>query len=92
MKSRDLLSTRILGAIAFGALLSGCSQTFADQIHEHRGCIGLAQIPPQKVDECIRNTNGRRQSVNVCLVDNMVPDSNIRVLDDCVDTNAAKSP
>jgi hypothetical protein len=76
---------RVLGVVAFGALLCGCSQTFADQIREHRGCIGEALIAPQRVDACLRNTDGRRQNVNICLVDDMVPDSNIRMLSDCVD-------
>ena len=76
----------MLGVVAFGTLLCGCSQTFADQIREHRGCIGEAQILPQRVDACLRNTDGRRQNVNICLVDDMVPDSNIRTLNDCVDS------
>jgi hypothetical protein len=33
----------------------------------------------------MRNTNGRRDSVNVCLVNEMVPDREIRILNDCVD-------
>jgi hypothetical protein len=86
MKARSSRPTRVLALVAFGALLSGCSQTFGDQIRKHRGCIGDAQIAPQKVDACLRNTDDRRQNVNVCLVDAMVPDSNIRMLNDCVDT------
>ena len=78
---------RALGVVGLGALVCGCSETFADQIREHRGCIGEAQIAPQRVDACLRNTNGQRQSVNICLVDNMVPDNNIRMLNDCVDAS-----
>ena len=37
-----------------GLLVCGCSETFADQIREHRGCIGEAQIAPQRVDACLR--------------------------------------
>ena len=70
--------------VGLGALASGCSETFADQIRAHRGCIGEAQIAPQKVDTCLRNTNGRQQNVNICLVDEMVPDHNIQMLNDCV--------
>jgi hypothetical protein len=33
----------------------------------------------------LHNTDGRRQNVNICLVDDMVPDHNIRMLNDCVD-------
>jgi hypothetical protein len=43
---------------------------------------------PYKVDACLRNSDGRRQNVNICLVDDMVPDRNIRLLNDCV--NAAE--
>ena len=70
---------------AFGALVCGCSETFGDKIQEHRGCIGEAQIAPENVDQCLRNTNGGRQNVNVCLVNEMVPDHKIRLLNDCVD-------
>jgi len=72
---------------AFGSLVCGCSETFADKIREHRGCIGEAQIAPERVDACMRNTDGRRQNVNVCLVNDMVPDRKIRILDDCVDAS-----
>jgi len=86
MKPRGSRLARAVGVVAgFGALASGCSETFADQIRAHRGCIGEAQIAPQKVDACLRNTDGRRQNVNICLVDAMVPDYNIRMLNDCVD-------
>jgi hypothetical protein len=85
MKARGSRLARALGVVGFGALVWGCSETFADQIRAHRGCIGEAQIAPQRVDVCLRNTNGRRQNVNVCLVDSMVPDHNIRMLNDCVD-------
>ena len=50
-------------------------------------CIGEARIPPQRVDACLRNTDGRRHNVNICLVDDMVPDRNIRMLNDCVDAD-----
>jgi hypothetical protein len=72
-------------AALLGSIASGCSETFADKIREHRGCIGAAQIAPDRVDACMRNTNGRRESVNVCLVNEMVPDRKIRILNDCVD-------
>ena len=74
---------RALGIVGFGALICGCSETFADQIRDHRGCIGEAQISSQTVDTCLRNTNGRRQNVNIGLVDDMVLDHNIRMLNDC---------
>jgi hypothetical protein len=85
MKARGSRLARALGVVGLGALVCGCSETFADQIREHRGCIGEAQIAPQRVDACLRNTNGQRPSVNICLVDSMVPDNNIRMLNDCVD-------
>jgi len=85
MKAQGSQLARALAVVRFGALVCGCSETFADQVREHRGCIGEAQITPQKVDACLRNTNGRRQNVNICLVDDMVPDHNIRMLNDCVD-------
>jgi hypothetical protein len=81
---------RALGVIGFGTVVCGCSEIFADQIREHRGCIGEAQIAPQKVDTCLRNTDGRRQNVNICLVDNMVPDHNILMLNDCVDAQHSR--
>src|SRR5690349_6087912 len=84
MKVRSSRPTRVVGLVAFGALLCGCSQTFGEQIREHRGCIGDAQIAPKEVDVCLRNTDGRRQNINICLVNDMVPDSNIRSLNDCV--------
>jgi hypothetical protein len=89
MKARGSRLARVLGVLAFGAVVCGCSRTFADQIRGHRGCIGEAQIAPHKVDACLRNTDGRRQNMNICLVDDMVPDRNIRLLNDCV--NAAES-
>jgi hypothetical protein len=67
---------------ALGAVMCACSETFADQIREHRGCISVAQIAPARVDACMRNTNGRRERVNVCLVNDMVPDRKIRILND----------
>jgi hypothetical protein len=85
MRARGARLARVLGVVAFSAVACGCSQKFADQIRQHRGCIGEAQIAPQKVDACLRNTDGRRQNVNICLVDAMVPDHNIRMLNDCVD-------
>jgi hypothetical protein len=85
MNARRSRLAQMLLLVASGALVCGCSQTFADQIREHRGCIGQAQIEPQSVDACLRNTNGRRQNVNICLVDAMVPDQKIRMLNDCVD-------
>jgi len=85
MKPRGSRLARAVGVVAgFGALASGCSETFADQIRTHRGCIGEAQIAPQKVDTCLRNTNGRHENVDICLVDEMVPDYNIQMLNDCV--------
>jgi hypothetical protein len=86
MKTRGSRLARVLGSSRFGALVCGCSRTFAEQISGHRGCIGEAQIAPQKVDACLRNTGGRRQNVNICLVDDMVPDRNVRILNDCVNT------
>jgi hypothetical protein len=56
MRVRGARLARVLGIVAFGPLACGCSQTFADQIRQHRGCIGEAQIAPQKVDVCLRNT------------------------------------
>jgi hypothetical protein len=53
-----------------------------DKIREHRGCISVAQIAPARVDACMRNTNGRRERMNVCLVNDMVPDRKIRILND----------
>ena len=88
IKARVSRPARVLGVVAFGTLLCGCSQTFADEIRENRGCIGEAQIAPERVDGCLRNTDGQRQNVNICLVDNMVPDSKIRMLNDCVDAGA----
>ena len=85
MKARGSRLARALGVVGFGALVCGCSETFADQIREHRGCIGEAQISPQTIDACLRNTNGRRQNVTICLVDDMVPDHKIRMLNGCVD-------
>jgi hypothetical protein len=87
MNARSSLLPRVLQVVACGALICGCSQTFADRIREHRGCIGEAQIEPQRVDACLRNTNGSRQNVNICLVDAMVPDHKIRVLNDCIDAD-----
>jgi len=92
MDGRVSRLARVLGLVASGALVWGCSQTFADQIREHRGCIGEAQIDPQRVDACLRNTNGGRQNVNICLVDEMVPDRKIRMLNDCVDAGMRQSP
>ena len=85
MKAQGSQLARALAVVGFGALVCGCSETFADQIRADRGCIGEAQIAPQRVDVCLRNTNGRRQNVNICLVDSMVPDHNIRMLNDGVD-------
>jgi hypothetical protein len=87
MSGRGSQLARVLVIVAFGGLICGCSQTFADQIRQHRGCIGEAQIAPQRVDVCLRNTNGRRENINICLVDAMVPDSNIRTLNDCIDAS-----
>jgi hypothetical protein len=39
---------------------------------------------PQTVDACLRNMTGRRHNVNICPVDDMVRDRNIRILNDCV--------
>ena len=85
MKERGSRLAKVLVLAALGTVVCGCSETFADKIREHRGCIGAAQIAPDKVDACMRNTNGRRESVNVCLVNYMVPDRKIRILNDCVD-------
>jgi len=85
MRARGSRLARSLGVVGFGALACGCSQTLADQIRGHRGCIGEAQIAPHTVDACLRNTKGKRQNVDICLVDDMVPDRNIRMLNDCVD-------
>jgi hypothetical protein len=79
MKVRGSRLARPLGVVGFGALVCGCSETFADQVHEHRDCIGEAQIAPHTVDACLLNTKGRQQNVNTCLVDDMVPDHNVRV-------------
>ena len=87
----DLLRAGIVATIAgLAAVLSGCVESYGDKIREHRGCIGEAQIAPEKVDTCLRNTNNHRKSINVCLVDEMVPDHKIAVLYDCVD--AAEHP
>jgi hypothetical protein len=49
-----------------GLLVCGCSQTFADQIREHRGCIGEAQIAPQRVDGvCARRSAHESTDRNV---------------------------
>jgi hypothetical protein len=85
MNAQGSRLARALELIAFGTMLFGCSQTFGDQIRVHRGCIGEAQIAPETVDACLRNTNGGRQNVDICLVNEMVPDRNVRMLNDCVD-------
>jgi hypothetical protein len=81
-----LAAALMITALA-ASIVSGCSETFGDKLREHRGCIGEAQIAPEKVDICMRNTNGRRQNVNVCLADQMVPDRKIRILNDCVNAS-----
>ena len=86
MNRLNMMATALL---ALAVVFCGCSQTFADQIRSHRGCIGEAQIAPERVDACLRNTDGQRPHVNICLVDKMVPDSNIRMLNDCIDTPIA---
>jgi hypothetical protein len=91
MNARVSRLARVLALFVSGALVWGCSPTFADQIREHRGCIGEAQIDPPRVDTCLRNTNGGRQNVNISLVDEMVPDRRIRMLNDCVDAGMRQS-
>ncbi len=77
----------LLGALLFA---SGCAETFGEHINDHRNCIGQAQIEPRKVDLCIRNTNGHRDRIDVCLRDEMVLDHPIDVLDECVETYAQR--
>ena len=90
LRNRFRRVTIVAAVAGLAAVLSGCSDSFGDKIRAHRGCIGEAQIAPEKVDTCLRNTNNHRKSINVCLVDEMVPDHKIDVLNDCVD--AAEHP
>jgi hypothetical protein len=71
-------------------VVAGCAETFGEHIDDHRNCIGEAQIEPAKVDLCIRNTNGHRDRIEVCLRDEMVLDHPIDVLDECVETYAQR--
>jgi hypothetical protein len=71
------------GAFAFG----GCSEKFGDKVSEHRNCIGDAGIAPEKVDDCLHNTDGRREHVDVCLSSSMVPERKIARLNDCVEAS-----
>ncbi len=72
-------------AVALLAITAGgCSETFGEQISKHRECIGRAQIQPQKVDTCLRDTDGRRENVDVCLSSAMVPDRKIEILNQCI--------
>ncbi len=80
--------TRRLGVgvtiVAF-VTLAGCAESFGDKLREHRNCIGDARIEPEKVDLCLRNTNGHRDRMNLCLNDEMVAESEIQRLDECVE-------
>jgi hypothetical protein len=83
-------AAKVAAVAGLAVVLNGCVESYGDKIREHRGCIGEAQTVPEKVDTCLRNTNNHRKSINVCLVDEMVPDHKIDVLFDCVD--AAEHP
>jgi hypothetical protein len=81
-----LISILGLFATGLGLFAVGCSESFGDQVRRNRPCIGQAQIEPPKVDTCLRNTNGRRKQIDLCLVGAMVSDEKIQRLNDCVDT------
>ena len=85
------LATALTITTVAASVLSGCSETFGDKLQAHPACIGEARIDPEKVDVCMRNTNGRRRNVNVCLVNQMVPDGKIRILNQCVDASEQHS-
>ncbi|HZP44786.1 MAG TPA: hypothetical protein VFB15_03965 [Candidatus Binataceae bacterium] len=80
------LRTAVLIVLTLGSLY-GCSDTFGDKLSEHRYCVGVAQIQPQKVDDCLRDTNGHREQIDSCLSGAMVPDRKIAMLNDCVESS-----
>ena len=80
--ARDVGLVSILAGMLFA---NGCAETFGEHINDHRNCIGAAQIDPEKVDLCIRNTNGHRDRIDICLRDEMILDHPIDILDECVE-------
>jgi hypothetical protein len=88
---KRLESSRIASGVGLVSLLAallfvaGCAETFGEHISDHRNCIGAAQIEPEKVDLCIRNTNGHRDRIDICLRDEMILEHQIDALHECVE-------
>ncbi len=86
--SRRVVTTKLAGIVFAAAALitvAGCAETFGDKLHDHRNCIAKANIEPEKVDICLRNTDGHRDRMDLCLDDEMVAQSKIQRLDECVE-------
>ena len=79
----------VAGLAALALLVASCAETFGDKLREHRNCIGEAHIEPEKVDTCLRDTSGHRDRIDLCLIDQMVPDSRVQLLNECVDAREA---
>ncbi|HVN91620.1 MAG TPA: hypothetical protein VMT61_17540 [Candidatus Binataceae bacterium] len=87
--SRRIVTTKLAGIVLVAAALisiGGCAETFGDKLHDHRNCIAKANIEPDKVDTCLRNTDGHRDRMDLCLNDEMVAESKIQRLDECVES------
>jgi hypothetical protein len=85
-------ATRIRGLVvpglaALALLVASCAETFGDKLREHRNCVGEAHIEPEKVDTCLRDTNGHRDRIDLCLIDQMAPDSRVQLLNECVEAH-----